>query len=318
MTVLERLENAGVVPVVVMDDVQNAVPAAKALLAGGVDVMEITLRTGAGLDAIRTVAEHCPDMLVGAGTVLTLAQCKQCVEAGARFIVSPGFDQGLVQWCVENDVAVTPGCVSPTEIMAAMALGIRVVKFFPANVYGGLAAMKSLAAPFGDIRFIPTGGINSENIAEFAAAPFVHAVGGSWICTKADIAAKNFDRITALCKETKQRILGFTLAHIGINTENADASLAVAQEFEDIFGFEKKPGSSSIFAGAGIEVMKSRYLGANGHIAIRTNHIRRAVHDLENKGYAVDMDTAKYKAGGMIAVYLKHEAGGFAIHLLQK
>lgn len=199
MDILNRLRSAGIVPVVVIDDAKDAVPTAKALLAGGVDVMEITFRTAAAPDAIKAVAEQCPDMLVGAGTVITLDQCKRAVELGAKFIVSPGFDAEVVTWCVQNGVAVTPGCVTPTEIMAAMKLGINVVKFFPANVYGGLSAMKALSAPFGGIRFIPTGGVSGENVGEYLSQPYVHAVGGSWVCTKGDIAAGKFDKITELC-----------------------------------------------------------------------------------------------------------------------
>lgn len=318
MNVLERLGNAGIVPVVVIEDVKNALPTAKALLDGGVDVMEITLRTKAGLDSIRAVAESCPEMLVGAGTVLTLEQCKQCVDAGAKFIVSPGFDRELVKWCMGNNVAVTPGCVTPSEITEAMALGVNVLKFFPANVYGGLPAMKSLAGPFGSVKFIPTGGVNGQNVGEFAAASFVHAVGGSWLCDKADIAAGNFDKITALCNEARQGLLGFELAHVGINATDSDESLAVAQLFNNAFGFAINSGSSSNFAGSGIEVLKSIFLGKNGHIAIRTNSIPRALAHLAKRGINVDMETAKYKGDKMIAVYLKDEIGGFAIHLLQK
>ncbi len=206
MKVLDRLHGCGVVPVVVLDDVKDAVATAKALLAGGVDVMEITFRTAAAADSIKAVAENCPDMLVGAGTVITLDQCKKAVECGAKFIVSPGFDEEVVRWCVERSVPITPGCVTPREIMAAMKLGLTVVKFFPAGVYGGLSAMKALSGPFGGIKFIPTGGVNSHNIGEFIAAPFIHAVGGSWVCPKADIAAGNFERITELCKQARTAI----------------------------------------------------------------------------------------------------------------
>jgi len=141
MEALKRLGSCGVVPVVVLDEVQNAVPTAKAMQAGGVDVMEITLRTKAGLDSIAQVAKNCPDICVGAGTVITLEQCKQSVQAGAKFIVSPGFDREVVEWCLKNNIAITPGCVTPTEITVALALGVNVLKFFPANVYGGLFAM---------------------------------------------------------------------------------------------------------------------------------------------------------------------------------
>ncbi len=318
MDVLSRLAAAGVVPVVVLDKAEDAVPTARAMVAGGIDVMEITFRTAAAADSIRAVAAEVPEMLVGAGTVLNLEQCKLAVECGAKFIVSPGYDEETVAWCVENGVAVTPGCVTPTEIMAALRHGLKVLKFFPANVYGGLTAIKALAGPFVGLKFIPTGGVNQQNLGEFVSNPSIHAVGGSWVCPKADIAAHNFDKITQLCAEARRGVMGFELAHVGVNCESADESLAVCEELEKAFDFEVKTGNSSNFASTGVEVMKSMYLGRNGHLAVRTNKIETAVAELEKRGFAVDMDTAKYKGDRMIAVYLKNEIGGFAIHLLQK
>ena len=318
MDVLKRLSNCGIVPVVVLERVEDAVPTAKALLAGGVDVMEITLRTAAGLDSIRAVAEACPEMCVGAGTVLTLEQCKQVVEAGAQFIVSPGFDRELVEWCLSQGVSVTPGCVTPTEITEALALGLKVLKFFPADVYGGLNAMKALSGPFGDVKFIPTGGVSEKNLAEFVMAPFIHAVGGSWLCAKQDITDGKFDKITALSAGARDIALGFEVAHVGINCESPEAALGVAELFDKAFATGVKNGNSSIFASSGIEVMKSRYLGANGHIAMRTANLERGIAAMAARGFEVDMETAKYKGEAMIAVYLKQSFGGFAVHLLQK
>lgn len=206
MDALNRLGNTGIIPVVVVENAKDAVPAAKAMLSGGIGVMEITFRTVAAPDAIKAVAENCPDMLVGAGTVITLEQCRQAVACGAKFIVSPGFDSEVVKWCVDSGVAVTPGCVTPTEITAAMKLGLKVVKFFPANVYGGLGAMKALSGPFDGVKFIPTGGVSAQNVGEYISAPFVHAVGGSWVCPKADISAGNFEKITALCAEARRAV----------------------------------------------------------------------------------------------------------------
>ena len=204
MTVMERLANSIVVPVVVLEKAEDAVPTAKAMLAGGVDTMEITFRTACAPEAIKAVAENCPEVLVGAGTVINLEQCKLAVKMGAKFIVSPGYSEEIVSWCVENNVPVTPGCVTPTEIMAAVNHGLKVIKFFPANVYGGLNAMKNLSAPFVGIKFLPTGGVNTANIREYIDAPFVHAVGGSWVCPKAEIAAGNFEKITRLCREARK------------------------------------------------------------------------------------------------------------------
>ena len=148
MEALERLAACGVVPVVVLENAADAVPTAKAMLAGGIDTMEITFRTAAAADSIRAVAAEVPDMFVGAGTVITLEQAKLAVECGAKFIVAPGFNEEVVAWCVENNIPVTPGCVTPTEIMMGMKAGLKVVKFFPANVYGGQKAIKALGGPF--------------------------------------------------------------------------------------------------------------------------------------------------------------------------
>ena len=208
MDVLTRLANSIVVPVVVLDKVEDAVPTAKAMAAGGVDTMEITFRTACAPECIKAVAENCPDVLVGAGTIINLEQCKLAVEMGAKFIVSPGFSDEVVGWCVEHGIPVAPGCVTPTEIMAALKHGLKMVKFFPANVYGGLNAMKNLSAPFVGLKFLPTGGVNAANIKEYVDAPFIHAVGGSWVCPKADIAAGNWEKITNLCLEARKAAKG--------------------------------------------------------------------------------------------------------------
>lgn len=316
--VLKRMETTGIVPVVVIENSGKAAAAAKAMLAGGVDIMEITLRTSAGLESIKEVAKKCPETLVGAGTVLALDQCKESVENGARFIVSPGYNARVVDWCLENDIVVIPGCVTPTEITAAIERGLDILKFFPANVYGGLSAMKALAGPFGNIKFIPTGGVSAQNLGEFISASFIHAVGGSWICAKEDISSGSFDKITALCAEARQIILGFEFAHVGINTIDSEEAGDVSAQYGEAFGFMIKEGASSIFAGAGIEVVKGSYLGRNGHIAIKTNDIYRGMDYLMKNGFAIDMETAKYKGDRMIAVYLTDEIGSFAVHLLQK
>ena len=206
MDTLERFSRAGIVPVVVIDHAADALPTARALLDGGVDVMEITFRTEAAPEAIRAVAEGCPEMLVGAGTVVTLDQCRQAVEAGAKFIVAPGYDEEVVSWCVDQGIPVLPGCVTPTEIMAAMKHGLKVLKFFPAGVYGGLSAMKALSGPFKGVKFVPTGGVGPQNAGEYGAAPFIQAVGGSWVCAQDDIASHQFQRITQLCREARQAL----------------------------------------------------------------------------------------------------------------
>ena len=207
-SVLEKLGSSGIVPVVVIENADDAIPTANAMLEGGVGVMEITFRTAAAAECIRRVSRACPAMLVGAGTVITLEQAKRAVDCGAKFIVAPGYDEDVVAWCCENNISVTPGCVTPTEIMLAQKHGLNVVKFFPANVYGGLSAIKALAGPFGGMKFIPTGGVNQDNMAQFLASPYIHAVGGSWVCPKADISAHEFVKITSLCAAAREVITG--------------------------------------------------------------------------------------------------------------
>ena len=315
---MEQFRKVGVVPVVVLEHAEQAVDTAKALLAGGINVMEITMRTDAALESIRRVSASCPDMLVGAGTVLTLEQGKACVEAGAKFIVSPGYDPALVAWCMEKNVPVLPGCVTPTEIMAGLQAGVKIFKFFPSNIYGGIKAMKALSGPFPGIKFIPTGGVNEKNLGEFIAAPFIHAVGGSWVCAKKDIAEGNFEKITALCKQARSIALGFELAHVGVNCEDADKAMALCQTLEDAFGMAAKVGNSSIFAGTAVEAMKTMYLGANGHIGLKTNSVDLAVAELQKKGFTVNESTVKYKGDRMSVAYFNEDFGGFAIHVVQK
>jgi len=317
MDVLKKMAASGIVPVVVLENAEDAVPAARALIAGGIDVMEITFRTAAAPEAIRRVAAECPEMTVGAGTVITLEQCRLAVECGAKFIVAPGYDDEVVAWCVENNIPITPGCVTPTEIMMALKRGLKVLKFFPANVYGGLGALKALAGPFVGIKFIPTGGVNQQNVGEFAASPYVHAIGGSWVCTKADISAHNFDKITALCMEGRKALLGFEVAHVGINSPDADAAMDVCRELQAAFDMPIKEGNSSNFVSSGFEVMKTMFKGANGHIAVRTNKMAPAIAELEKRGFEFDWDAVK-DVNNIKAIYLKNDIGGFAVHLLQK
>ncbi len=198
MTFSENVSKTGIIPVVVLNKVEDAVPLAEALLKGGIDFMEITFRTECAADCISEISRKVPEMTVGAGTVLNVSQARLAVERGAGFIVSPGLDEETVRWAIENNIPVIPGAVTPTEIMKAVGLGLKVVKFFPADVYGGIKAIKALSAPFGQVRFLPTGGVSEANLKEFMENKSVAAVGGSWVCKKDDIAAHNWDKITKL------------------------------------------------------------------------------------------------------------------------
>ena len=200
MLTVEQVAACGVVPVVVLDDAEQAVPTAKALLAGGINAMEITFRTAAAKASIAKVAKEVPEMIVGAGTVVSLEQLHDAVEAGAKFIVSPGTDPEVIAEANKLGVAMTPGVVTPSEILMGLKLGVKVFKFFPAETYGGLKTIKALCGPFPQIKFLPTGGINQNNAAEYYKNPKIVAVGGSWMVTKDMVNAGDFEGITAKSK----------------------------------------------------------------------------------------------------------------------
>lgn len=318
MDVFKRIGEMGIVPVVKIDDAKDAVPLGKALAEGGLPIAEITFRTAAAEQAIRNIVQELPEIFVGAGTVLNVEQAKRAVDAGAKFIVSPGFSRSVVEFCLKEEIPITPGCISPSEMTMAVEYGLKVVKFFPAEASGGIASLKAMSAPFGMLKFIPTGGIDAKNIMSYLSFDKVVACGGSWMVKDELLKSGSFAEIERLTREAVQLMLGFELAHIGINSKDDESSMRVAEQIAGIFSLSLKPGNSSIFAGSGIEVVKGNGLGTNGHIAFKTNSVARAIACLERKGVEVDMSTAKGPEGGPItAVYLKEEIAGFALHLLQ-
>ncbi len=198
---MNQIAELGVVPVVVLEDADNAKPLAKALCEGGLPCAEVTFRTAAAAESIRRMTEAFPEMLVGAGTVLTTEQVDRAVDAGARFIVSPGFDPEIVDYCLEREIPVFPGCVTPSEVAQAVKRGLKAVKFFPAVQFGGVATIKALAAPYVGLKFMPTGGIGANNLKEFLDCKSIIACGGSWMVKSALIEAGEFEQITKLTKE---------------------------------------------------------------------------------------------------------------------
>lgn len=316
--ILRRIGDAGLVPVVVIDDVELAVLAAKALIDGGLDVMEITMRTDEGIKSIKKVREAFPEMLVGAGTVLSVEKADECVKMGAEFIVSPGLNPELVEWCQKEKVVITPGVVTPTEVQWALNYNLNILKFFPGGIFGGIKGCEALSGPYRMVKFIPTGGVSIKNLSDFADKIYIHAVGGSWLCSASDINNKNFSKITLIVKESIDILLGFELAHIGINAENEKESLAIAEKFSDAFGFKLKQGNSSNFSGTGIEVNKSVGRGKIGQFAIKTNNILRAAYYLGKRGYKINWSTGKGPEDRPVSVYLENEINDFAVHLLQK
>ena len=205
-TMEQRLEEYGVVPVVVLKDTKDAIPLADALIEGGLSCAEITFRTEAAEESIRLMSEKYPEMLVGAGTVLTIEQVDRAVNAGAKFIVSPGFDAEIVDYCLDKNIPVFPGCITPSEVTQAVKRGLKVIKFFPAEQAGGVAMIKAMGAPYNMVRFMPTGGISAKNLSEYLSCNNIVCCGGSWMVKGDLITEGRFDEITALTKEAVELV----------------------------------------------------------------------------------------------------------------
>lgn len=204
--ILQKIGTLGVVPVVTIEKAEEAIPLARALVAGGLPCAEITFRTAAAAEAIRLIAADNPTMIVGAGTVLSIEQAQTAINAGAKFIVTPGFDATVVDYCLKNYVPITPGVITPTEINMALNKGLRLLKFFPAEAAGGVNMLQALSAPFGHVRFMPTGGINLNNLDDYLSVPSVHACGGSWLVSRKLINAGDFAAVTNLASEAVARV----------------------------------------------------------------------------------------------------------------
>ena len=200
-TAAERFAELGVVPVVVLEDAKDAAPLAKALVEGGLPCAEVTFRTAAAEESIRIMASEYPDMFVGAGTVLTIDQVDRAVAAGAKFIVSPGFDPEIVDYCLSKDIPVFPGVITPSEVAQAVKRGLKVVKFFPAEQFGGVATIKAMAAPYVGLKFMPTGGVNAKNLENYLSCDKIVACGGSWMVKWDLVKAGKFDEIKSLTEE---------------------------------------------------------------------------------------------------------------------
>lgn len=317
--ILERVSNIGIIPVIAIEDAAKAVPLAKALVAGGLPAAEITFRTTAAEEAMRAIVNEVPDMLVGAGTVLTPEQADRALAAGAKFIVTPGFNPDMVKYVLSKGGLIMPGTATPGEMEQAMSLGLTAVKFFPAEQNGGIATLKAVAGPYKNLKWMPTGGVNTKNLMDYLSFNQILACGGTWMVKKELIDDENWDEITRISREAVKTMLSFALGHVGINCENEPAAQTTAKTLCTLFGLEYRPGNSSDFAGNAVECMKRPFLGTHGHIAIATNSVARAIFHLGLQGVTFDESTLKNDAkGNAKAIYLKDEIGGFAVHLVQK
>lgn len=317
--ILQQIYEIGIIPVIAINDAEKAVPLAKALVAGGLPAAEVTFRTDAAEESIRRIVNEVPEMLVGAGTVLTKDQVDRAAAAGSKFMVSPGFNPEITKYALSKGINFLPGTATPGEMEQAMSMGLSAVKFFPAEQNGGVAKLKAVAGPYKTLRWMPTGGVNAKNLMDYLSFDKIIACGGTWMVPGDMIDAGNWDEITRLTREAVTCMLGFEMKHIGINTENEAEAIAAAKTFEALFGMTYAVGNSSVFSGKKeIEIMKSQGRGKHGHIAIGTNTIERAVAHLKARGIAFADDSRVEKNGKLISIYLKDEICGFGVHLVQK
>lgn len=315
---LKKIHDIGIIPVIAIEDASKAVPLAKALVAGGLPAAEITFRTAAAEEAIKAIVREVPDMVIGAGTVLTKEQADKAIDAGVSFIVSPGFNPEITKYVLDKGVCMLPGTATAGEMEQAMELGLEAVKFFPAELSGGLPMLKALAGPYKNLRWMPTGGINTSNVADYLSFDRVLACGGTWMVKEELIKGECFDEITAICKAAVKKMMGFELRHIGINTENLKEAEKLAKTVAAIFDMDCRETDKSIFIGEAFEVMNYKGRGTHGHIAIATPNVDRAVYHLGRKGITFDEKTRITDEKGTRFIYIDGEFGGFPIHLTRK
>lgn len=317
-TLLEQIYRIGIVPVIKITSLDSAVPLARALQAGGIPVAEVTFRTEYAAEAIRRISAELPNVLTGAGTVTSIAQVEEAITAGARFIVTPGFNPKVVDYCLEKNIPIFPGAPSTSDIEQAIERGLKVVKCFPAEALGGLDYIKAVSAPYSSVKFMPTGGVSLKNINNYLGFSKVLACGGSWMVDQKLIDAGDYEGITRLCIEAVDTVLGLEVAHIGINSNDAAEAGRTVKLLAALLHAPERETPSVCYVGDRIEVMKKVGRGENGHLAIACNNLDRAIFQLERRGIVFDHEAAGVDSVGHRYIFLQDSIAGFAIHLTEK
>lgn len=315
--ILKRIHGIGIVPVIALENVEDAAPLAQALCNGGLPVAEVTYRTACAHDAMIEMKKACPQMLVGAGTVLTKEQVDSALDAGAEFIVSPGLNPEIVRYCQEKNVPILPGTANASDIEMALSLGLNTVKFFPAEPLGGIKMISALAAPYNTMKFMPTGGVSPKNMKDYLSNPKIVACGGTWMIDKKAMKEKNFGKIEELTRQAVREMLEIKIKHIGINTATSEAR-GLAELMARLFQGEVTETSKGYFGSPLIEVMNEGFhAGTHGHIAMGVSSTERAMAYFKAMGYEFDEESVTYDANGDAKfAYFKGEFGGFAVHLV--
>lgn len=315
--ILKKIHGIGIVPVIALENVEDAAPLAQALCKGGLPVAEVTYRTACAHDAMIEMKKACPQMLVGAGTVLTKEQVDSALDAGAEFIVSPGLNPEIVRYCQEKNVPILPGTANASDIEIALSLGLNTVKFFPAEPLGGIKMISALAAPYTTMKFMPTGGVSPKNMKDYLSNPKIIACGGTWMIDKKAMQEKNFAKIEELTRQAVREMLEIKIKHIGINVPTAEAK-ATAEMMARLFQGAVSETSKGYFGSPLIEVMNEGYhVGTHGHIAMGVSSTERAMAYFKALGYEFDEESVTYDAHGDAKfAYFKGEFAGFGVHLV--
>ena len=315
--ILKKIHGIGIVPVIALENVEDAAPLAQALCNGGLPVAEVTYRTACAHDAMIEMKKACPQMLVGAGTVLTKEQVDSALDAGAEFIVSPGLNPEIVRYCQEKNVPILPGTANASDIEVALSLGLTAVKFFPAEPLGGIKMISALAAPYTQMKFMPTGGVSPKNMKDYLSNPKIIACGGTWMIDKKAMQEKNFAKIEELTRQAVREMLEIKIKHIGINVPTAEAK-GTAEMMARLFQGVVSETSKGYFGSPLIEVMNEGFhVGTHGHIAMGVSSTERAMAYFKALGYEFDEESVTYDAHGDAKfAYFKGEFAGFGIHLV--
>lgn len=308
--IVKELSLYGIVPVVKIERIEDALPLAKALCEGGLPIAEVTFRTECAKEAIKVMKNAYPEMIVGAGTVLNANQVDEAMEAGSQFIVSPGLNPKTVQYCLDKNIPILPGCASPSDMERAIELGLDTVKFFPAEANGGIKAIKAMSAPYGNLHFMPTGGINTNNLNDYLSFDKILACGGTWMVSQDLIDNQQWDKITEITKEAIKTMLDIQVHHIAIGCHDQGQELLSL-----VHNPTYKQYPSSIISNH-IEFMFDENEQQLNHISLSTKSIERAMFFLQKLGYSFNKKTIQYNEKNKIKfVYFNELVSGCRCHL---
>lgn len=311
--IVKQLELCGITPLIKINNVRDALPLMGALTAANVNVVEITFRTPATAEAIKLISSKCTNMTVGAGTVISVEQVNSAVLAGAKYIVTPSFNPKVVDRCLELEVPVFPGCSNPTDIEQAYERGLRVVKFFPAELLGGVDMLKALSGPYPFMKFIPTGGINASNLNKYLAFDKVLCCGGSFLVNEDLVKQGKFDEITLNTRNAINEMLNIKLDHIAINSDMQQGT-ELLKTFNKLVGRNYIESENRV---CGIEIVRENHNDDIGHVAFSSPNLERCIYYLEQRGFEVDKDTIVKENNRIQKLRLVGDNAGFTIQLIK-